>query len=223
MCDLCVVMDLDDTLYKEREYVKSAFRHIATVAGGNDGGAAAEVLYAEMWGAFCKGKNAFDHAKEQLGLSLPIERLVEMYRTHTPDIVLPEASRLFLDSLEKAGAAMGIISDGRSTTQRNKIAALGLERYISPADVIISEEFGTEKPSGRNYRYFMERYPHISRFVFIGDNPAKDFIAPNKLGWSTIGLLDCDGQNIHPQNIRAEKEAEPQRWIKSIAEALAYM
>jgi putative hydrolase of the HAD superfamily len=31
--------------------------------------------------------------------------------------------------------------------------------------------------------------------VYVGDNPAKDFLAPNALGWTTIQVL-------HPANLR---------------------
>lgn len=224
MCDACIVMDLDDTLYKEREYVKSAFLHIAHYLV--DGGyllkhIVAQDVFKEMWQAFCDGRNAFDHIEHICGLDIPVEKLVDIYRTHKPEIELPNSSINFLEELIRRGIKTGLVSDGRSVSQRNKIAALGLERYILYDDIVISEEFGTEKPSEANYRYFSNRYSHISRFIYIGDNPTKDFIAPNRLGWTTIGILD-NGENIHEQKYSLSKEEEPKIWIKSINEALEY-
>ena len=92
---------------------------------------------------------------------------------------------------------MGIITDGRSVTQRNKIEALGLEDTFD--DIIISEEFGSSKPSEENYLYFEKKYGN-SNFTYIGDNTVKDFVTPNSLGWNTLCLLD-DGNNIHKQNL----------------------
>jgi putative hydrolase of the HAD superfamily len=44
----------------------------------------------------------------------------------------------------------------------------------------------------------MQRNPDEKRFVYIGDNPKKDFYWANRLGWTTIMLLD-NGRNIHHQ------------------------
>ena len=36
----------------------------------------------------------------------------------------------------------------------------------------------------------MEYFHDVSdRFIYIGDNPAKDFISPKQLGWSTARVL----------------------------------
>ena len=47
------------------------------------------------------------------------------------------------------------------------------------------------------------------------NNFNKDFVAPNKLGWSTIGLLD-DGRNIHKQNHNLSSEYLPKYFVKSL-------
>ena len=56
-------------------------------------------------------------------------------------------------------------------------------------------------------------------YVYIGDNPHKDFITPNKLGWTTICLLDR-GQNIHKQNFINSLELNPHFFIKSFDEII---
>jgi putative hydrolase of the HAD superfamily len=62
----------------------------------------------------------------------------------------------------------------------------------------------------------MERY-HSRTYYYIGDNPAKDFVAPNHLGWTTICLLD-DGQNIHPQDFSLSQQMLPQHRISKLSE-----
>ena len=93
---------------------------------------------------------------------------------------------------------LGIITDGYSIPQRNKFCALQLDRFIKEDDLIISEEFGTEKPSKKNYLFFQHKYVNAD-FVYVGDNIKKDFVSPNRLGWKTVCLLD-DGRNIHRQD-----------------------
>ena len=133
-----------------------------------------------------------------------------MYRTHRPDIHLEEDVVTTLDALKTSGCTMALITDGRSVQQRNKIAALGLNRWIADEDIVVSEEIGSEKPDEANYRRIMNRHPDADRFFYIGDNPKKDFIAPNRLGWTTICLLD-NGENIHPQRFDdTPPQAQPQ-------------
>ena len=204
-----ICFDLDDTLYKEIDYLKSAYREIALHAAQGDQLLAGKA-YGEMLQAYKDGGNAFLRINELLGVETPVSAYLAMYRTHRPDIHLEEDVVATLDALKTAGCTMALITDGRSVQQRNKIAALGLNRWIADEDIVVSEEIGSEKPDEANYRRIMNRHPDADRFVYIGDNPAKDFIAPNRLGWSTVCLLD-NGENIHSQRFDdTPPQAQPQ-------------
>ena len=204
-----IVFDLDDTLYKEIYYLKSAYREIALHAAQGDQ-QLADKAYGDMLQAYKDGGNAFLRLNELLGVETPVSAYLAMYRTHRPDIHLEEDVVATLDALKTAGCTMALITDGRSVQQRNKIVALGLNRWIADEDIVISEETGSEKPSEANYRRLMELHPDAGRFVYIGDNPKKDFIAPNRLGWTTVCLLD-NGENIHLQRFDdTPPQAQPQ-------------
>ncbi len=204
-----ICFDLDDTLYKEIDFLKSAYREIALRAAQGDR-RLADQAYVEMLQAYTDGGNAFLRLNEWLGLMAPVADYLAMYRAHRPDIHLEEDVVATLDALKTVGHTIALITDGRSVQQRNKMAALGLNRWIDDGDIVISEEIGSEKPAETNYRRVMERHPEAERFVYVGDNPAKDFIAPNRLGWTTVCLLD-NGENIHPQRFDdAPPLAQPQ-------------
>lgn len=190
---MVVVFDLDDTLYKEVDYLKSAYREIASKLGKFN----VEELYQHMLAWYYTKENVFE--KLELLYSVEKSELLSLYRNHYPTISLAEYVLDTLNQLESKGCTLGIITDGRSVVQRNKIKALGLSSWISDDNIIISEEFGSEKPCEANYRFFMDKYPD-DEFVYVGDNIMKDFISPNKLGWKTICLLD-DGRNIHKQEL----------------------
>ena len=213
MNKLCVVFDLDDTLYKEIDYLKSAYRFIANQLEARH--CSAERIYNTMLDEYYNGRNAFAIVKSTFDIDTPTETLLQWYRTHIPNIALPEDSKNLLDHLRDKDIPIGILTDGRSITQRNKINALGLSDYIPKQNIVISEEFGSEKPDEKNYRYFESLYPEIENFIYVGDNPRKDFIAPNRLGWKTIGLLD-DGHNVHKQET-ANAEAAPEIWIPKLS------
>ena len=221
-----ICFDLDDTLCKEIDYLKSAYREIAEFAAEHCRGCSdpvsvlAHKAYDVMLAAYQEGQNAFDVLNSFLGLDLPIADYLYIYRNHKPKIALCEDVVQTLDALKAEGVRIGLITDGRSVQQRNKIEALGLGRWIENADIVVSEEFGSEKPALANYEYFMKRYPECQDFTYVGDNLRKDFIAPNALGWKTICLMD-DGRNIHRQDFASSPaQALPKKTIESLKDLI---
>jgi putative hydrolase of the HAD superfamily len=188
----CVVFDLDDTLYDEIDFVRSGFDAVAGAVGNR-------------YAVDCKG---FLHHRLDIGhldgafqgairlCNLPDSALafmVETYRAHKPNIRLRGGVAAALDEVRRSDGVIGCITDGRGTTQRNKIDALGLSGIFDV--LLISEETGHGKPDPYNFREVM-RLVAADVFWYVADNPAKDFVGPNALGWTTIGI---EGQKlIHP-------------------------
>ena len=220
-----ICFDLDDTLCKEIDYLKSAYKEIAQFATAPCKGCSVSVdiltqkAYASMLEAYYSGKNAFEQLNAFLGIQNPISDYINIYRNHLPNIFLSEETKKTISYLKDKGYVLGLITDGRSIQQRNKINALKLSQWFESENIVISEEFGSEKPSERNYRYFMNKI-HDADFFYVGDNLKKDFVSANALGWTTICLLD-DGENIHKQDFEQHTiEYLPKHTIKSIAELI---
>lgn len=206
-----IAFDLDDTLYKEIDFVKSAYMHIAKHFTGL---AYPYDCYRTLLDAYLNKEDAFAKLNDFLQINYPVKRYLELYRFHYPDISLLPGTAETLDFLRQKGWQLGLITDGRSITQRNKILALDIEKYFDSDNTRISDETGYIKLSSHNFRYFMNRYPDCKEFVYVGDNTEKDFIWPKQLGWTTIGIRD-NGQNIHPQTKRSSLY-EPEIWIDDI-------
>ena len=189
------IFDLDDTLFYEINYLKSAYKHIAKHIAAHTG----TDYYEEMLARFYKGENVFQWITDNCaGIKfVNKEWLLKEYRGHIPEITLNEAVKNLLMQLKKLDIPCGIITDGRGITQRNKLQALGIAHLFN--DVIISEEFGSEKPDERNYRYFESKYPDYN-FYFFGDNTSKDFLVPVKLGWQSFCIKN-NGAHIHQQTL----------------------
>lgn len=219
MNDICVVFDLDDTLFKERDFLKSAYRHISKKLASTN--TLQEDIFLFMYEAYMHKKDAFSEVLEKCKSELTKEDLLIEYRFHYPDIKMDSETKGLLDYLKENGMEIGLLTDGRSITQRNKITALDLHNYVKDTNIIISEEFGSEKPSPLNYQYFESQYPSVTNFIYVGDNPQKDFITPNKLGWKTFGLLD-NGENIHKQ-VYSSQNYQPQIWVKSLYDVITYL
>ncbi len=210
-----VVFDLDDTIYKEVEYLTSAFREIRSFISLKYN---VNISPDFMIQSYHKGENVFSSLIQEYNVNCSIDDLLSIYRLHVPNIKLEKEILDLLTEFRKRDYIVGLITDGRSITQRNKIKSLELNSYIENKNIIISEEFGYSKPSKENYLFFQNLYPD-QEYFYIADNPKKDFISPNKLGWSTICLLD-NGQNIHKQDFNLEEMYLPQIKIKTIRELI---
>ena len=189
-----VVFDLDDTLYKEIDFLKSAYMEIASWIEESYGKIG---VYEYMLSCYKQKLNVFSCVNDEYELDIPLRTYLMKYREHLPTIFLSDNVESTLKRMYKANIISGIITDGRRITQSNKIRALKLDRYILWENCIISETLGYSKPSLEAFLYFQHKYGSAD-YYYIGDNVLKDFIAPNQLGWTTICLLD-DGQNIHKQ------------------------
>ena len=198
-----VVFDLDDTLFSEREHALSAYREVCRMPDLCHP-AVSRVAFEAMTTALDEGRNPFDalaNALEERGIATvaTTERRLDVYRSHRPaSLTLYPDARRALDLLRDAGVRCAVVTDGRSLTQRAKIEALGIADRFHPADIRISEETGHDKSDPDNFVDIVHHYPEASRFVYVGDNPAKDFDTPAMLGWDTYCLRAREG-NIHPQ------------------------
>jgi len=173
---MTIVFDLDDTLYDEIDFVKSGLKAVSGYINRIDS-------FEFMWEYFClhgSGK-IFDVLIETYQLSLPLAKLVEIYRFHQPTIVLDKSSKELLTFSTQYHNAL--ITDGHIITQKNKYHALGLERYLG--FVVFSDAWHTAKPNEILFKKVMHEYPH-DHYVYIADNPKKDFISPRNLGWTSI-------------------------------------
>lgn len=198
-----LVCDLDDTLYKEIDFVRSSFPAIgAELArrGLMDAASAERILRSAP--TMSKGIDRLMARLQETrpGCDINPANIVEVYRNHQPHISLSPGVDYTLSELKQRGVKLGLITDGRSGTQRAKIRALGLERFFDEENIIISEEIGADKNTPVPFELMMSRNLDVKRFVYVGDNPAKDFYWPNRLKWCTVMLL-ADHSNLKPQQI----------------------
>lgn len=210
-----VVFDLEDTLYKEIDFLKSGYIAVADYLTREIG---ISCLYDEMWQTYQAGeKDVFQKIIDRHHISIEKTRLINAYRYHIPQIQLDDETKRVLGQLQSY-CHLALITDGRTETKKNVIMALGIHEYIDWEDIYISEDVGCLKIEPCSCMRIMEKHPNC-HYVYIGDNPAKDFFAPNKLGWDTICLLD-DGRNIHKQDFSLGSDFLPKYKIKCITELL---
>lgn len=182
-----VIFDLDDTLYSEKEYVKSGYKAVSDYLG---------VGYEDqLWKYFEEGKPAIDELLKVIGREREKEKVLAVYRSNTPNIHLYDGVINLLQDLRSKGLKVGIITDGRPEGQRNKLEALRLKELVD--DIIITDELGGtqfRKPCDIAFRIIQTRWKlPATQIIYVGDNPAKDFQAPQQLGMKTVWFRNTDG------------------------------
>jgi putative hydrolase of the HAD superfamily len=209
-----IVFDLDDTLYKEIDFVKSSYIYINNFINKRykiDLSSEIESCLKHKISFYDCVKIKFPEVKD-----FTLQKYLELYRFHCPSISLSADVSAFISKILEFNLEFSIITDGRSISQRNKIESLGISQIVK--NVIVSEETGYEKPHLNNFKLLNEIYPD-KNFVYIADNTSKDFLAPNILKWDSICILD-NGQNIHKQNFALEKKFMPKKIIESFKELM---
>lgn len=210
--ETCLVLDLDDTLYQEYDYQTSGLQYV-------------EERVLELYGVNLRGRllelrdqavnDIFLELANILGMPSSIKySFLMMYRYHKPRITLTLATDQFIKSALLNFGRVVILTDGRSVSQRLKLESLGLLKI----PVFISEEWNSTKPDNKRFVAIMEKYATCSNFCYVADNPSKDFVAPNALGWVSI-CLKGDKNNIHSQDKSSIKEEHlPHYWVNKLNE-----
>ena len=216
-----VVFDLDDTLFRERDYVRSGFRAVGEHLRARLGRRAD--FEGWMWRRFASGRREkmFDALDRRFRLGLGragVRRLVEVYRAHRPPVRPCRGVAELLVGLRRRRFRLGLLSDGYLPAQRLKLEALGLAGRFEA--VVFTEELGRSvwKPSPVGFEAIRRRLalPHAA-CAYVADNPAKDFLPGNLLGWLTVqwrrpGQLHCD--NAPP------RAGRPKRVVRSAPELI---
>ena len=183
-----VIFDLDDTLYSEKQYVKSGYKAVAKFLGN-------EFLAEELWEYFEKGYRPIDEILKKNEWMEKKQQCLKVYREHIPEIYLYDGVLDSLQMLREKGIKIGIITDGRVSGQKNKIKALGLNELMD--DIIITDELGGvqfRKPCDIAFRIMQKRWGiPFEQIMYIGDNLEKDFQAPRQLGMRWKYINNGDG------------------------------
>lgn len=217
-----IVFDLDDTLFLERDFAYSGFAEVGRLVEDRYGLAGFGEVCRSL---FDRGerKGVFDKACLTLGLPTvegKVLELVEAYRLHQPQVALCQDSLRWLDG-NFGEQSLGLITDGLERTQRNKVRALRLERWITHILPTASLGPGYGKPHPKAFEAMQALAPPGEPMAMVGDNPAKDFVTPRRLGWRTIQIIR-DGAIHDPVPKDADHAADIQiTSLDQLNEALA--
>jgi putative hydrolase of the HAD superfamily len=205
------VTDLDDTLCYEADFVYSGLKSAADIIP--------ESLRSHshflMQEGFAFGMQPFDYLLSYYPELKPLKSaMLQSYREHLPELRFRNGAQQLLDQAKAKAAAVILITDGRSISQRNKLKALSIESVFDK--IYISGETGHGKVEPDTYADLLRHFPD-KKFVYVGDNPAKDFEQPLLHGWRCLGLLN-DGRHIHSQTDALINKLASVTFVRSLTE-----
>jgi putative hydrolase of the HAD superfamily len=185
-----LVFDLDDTLYDELSYVRSGLRAVAAFAAAETGADAGRLtaLLDEALAEDRSGVIDRAFARAGIGSRKLVRRCIGVYRTHTPLLSLHPAAERCLQRF--ADHRTFLVTDGNTTAQARKVAALGLERRFEK--VFLTYRYGHDRSKPSPYCFEKIRALAGVRtcdVIYVGDNPSKDFVGLRPLGYGTIRVL----------------------------------
>jgi putative hydrolase of the HAD superfamily len=194
------IFDLDDTLYVERIYVYSGFTAVANFLDNSFGWDSTESFNCMRDNLLANGRGAiFDALLKKKGhYSVKmVKRCVSIYRNHRPQISLNDEVK---DLISRLRGPRFVVTDGNKIVQAKKVSALSIEPYFTK--IYITHRFGVRhaKPSTHCFRLIRKLLQcKWSDMIYIGDNPAKDFVNLKPLGVNTVRILTGEYAKVEPE------------------------
>jgi putative hydrolase of the HAD superfamily len=116
------------------------------------------------------------------------EELTAHWRRHFTSLaVAMDGAVEVLETLQRLGIAMGLITNGTVRSQAQKLDLLGLRSYFQA--VVVSEAVGVEKPHAAIFQHALDglglRADHA---WFVGDHPENDILGASRVGLRTVWL-----------------------------------
>lgn len=185
-----LVLDLDETLYNEYDYVYSGYSAVSRFFSIQLNKNYDEIFYFMLnWHEVCGREgileSTFEFFAQEKSDRFITQKALYVYRNHRPRInVYPEVKGI-LAKYEKSG--LTLITDGNPEVQNNKINALGIEKYFHK--IYTTWSYGKDKSKPSIYCFELASKSlglQIKDLVYVGDDPRKDFVNMNKAGGTTI-------------------------------------
>ena len=188
-----VLFDLDNTLLDRNLGFESFCRELYHTSGAmSDTHSEREAVELMLeWDSRGMGSrdNLFKNILSQWpGVFRDLQQAMQVFIESFPRLlVLEPQTRALLEDLQDAGLPTGIVTNGGTIMQSNKIRESGLDGLVGT--IVISEQAGVSKPDPRIFEKALAQIQASpASTLFVGDNPEADILGAMGMGMPTAWI-----------------------------------
>lgn len=195
------IFDVDDTLYDQLEPFKKAYQEHFS----QNKEISVEALYRysrkfsdEVFELTQQGKLSMEEmyiyrltkAFNEFKITIQPQQALDFqkdYAAFQEKITLIPDMEKTLQYCTERQLTVGIITNGPSTHQRNKIKNLKVTQWINPDHIFVSGELKMAKPDQKIFRHVEKQLQlEPQKTFYIGDSYDNDVLGAKNAGWKTI-------------------------------------
>ena len=214
-----LVFDVDDTLYEQIVPFENAYKSLFDMDIDMEKFYLLSRYYSDVkFETSRNGEITMDEyhiyrireAAKDLGVYLSDEQALNMqkeYKKNQQKLQMSDITISILELAKKNNVKLGIITNGPSEHQWSKVKALGVEKWIDKENIIVSGDYGINKPDVRIYEIMQEKLqlPNDSLY-YIGDSLENDIVGADNADWKAIWINRYKRKS--PENVKIHKIAE---------------
>lgn len=226
---ISVIFDLDDTLYSKSEVFFNTFCQFATPTID------AKSLYLtyqkrsdEAFEKFSAGKITLSQSHQErvantfkdVGIELSPEKIlafIKAYQDTLNAITLSEEWIKLFQQFNKESYQIGILTNGPTNHQKNKLYQLNLSNWIPEDFWFISESIQVKKPDIQAFHH-VESKISADEYFMIGDDVQTDITGALQANWHPIQFTKY--YQMDAGNLSCDKAKEPKEIFSLIQEIL---
>ena len=226
-----LVFDVDDTLYEQIVPFKNAYKSLFDMDIDMEQFYLLSRHYSDVkFEASRNGEMTMDEyhiyriqeAAKDLGVCLTAEQALSMQKEYKKNQQKLQMSNITISILELAkenDVKLGIITNGPSEHQWSKITALGVESWIDRKNIIVSGDYGINKPDVRIFEIMKEKLQLSNdSLYYIGDSIENDIVGANNAGWKAVWINRYKKKS--PKGVDIHKIAENNSELFEIIEKI---
>lgn len=195
-----IFFDIDDTLFSTSTFAERARE--ASVDAMLAMGVRCErgVILKELTEVVQEFSSNYEHHFDKLLSRLPLEAtiglnvplvvaagVVAYHETKFRELCAYDDVTEVLRVLAKTDLVLGVISNGLTLKQFEKLIRMQVHRYINPSAIFISDNVGVAKPNPKLYRRALDRVGVApNEAMYVGDHPVNDVDAASEAGMITV-------------------------------------
>ena len=197
-----LVFDIDDTLYSQMEPLLTACEFSLGRKLPDPelfyrifGKRSAEMfLFSESGQVSIHESRIYRIENTMKDLGIPFTReqaelFQKRYKENQSHLHVSGVMTQLLDECEAAGVKMGVITNGPFSHQVQKFHTLGLDKWFTEDQLIVSAGVGVAKPDVQIFRIAEEKWGmNPANTYMVGDSLENDITGAKNAGWKTIWM-----------------------------------